>query len=102
MPPCLLLIDWFIAAIGLNGNLTFKHLFEGNKSLAATQAHFKETVMDDLQEMVIVLGVQFDKHVIFTRGKVAFYHLGDSFNLATTSSNFEGSFKKNPIYAHVS
>ena len=57
-------------------NLALEHFLECDQRLAATQAHLQELVVDNLQQVVVVLSIQLDEHVILARGEIAFYYLG--------------------------
>ena len=58
--------------------MTLKHFLERDERLAAAKTHLQEAVMDNLQQVVVILGIKLDKQVILTRCEVAFNHLRNS------------------------
>ena len=38
--------------------------------------------MDQVEKVLVVVGIHFDEHVVLTGGEVAFHHFGNQFQLA--------------------
>ena len=85
-PSCLMsLLVNLNFAVGRNRYLPFEHFLEGDESLAAPQSHFHEAVVDNLQQVVVVLGIEFDEQVILAGCEIALDNLGDGLE---SSDNF--------------
>ena len=79
-----------------NGYLTLEHFLEGDERLAATQSHLDELVVDDVEQVVVVLGIEFDEQVILAGGVVALHDLGHGLQSLNNLVELRGVIEEEP------
>lgn len=59
----------------LDGDVATEGFFKGDEGLGAGQAQGLQLFVDDAEHVTVVLGVDFDEHVVLAGGVVAFHDL---------------------------